>query len=68
MDLVAQPPLTEDEDALLGHYRRLKRHHKDWTLTIKGRFRSGRQQILVAPCPELALQTGLTEDEFDALD
>ena len=63
-----QPPLSPDEEQLLGHYRRLKKTYKDWTLTCVGQFRSGRQQVRLRPCPDLTLATGLTEDEFDALD
>ena len=68
MGLLAQSPLNEDEAALLGHYRRLKRHYKDWTLTVVGQFRSGRQQVRLRPCPDLILPTGLTEEQFDAID
>ena len=66
--LLAQSPLTEDEMMLLGHYRRLKRDYKEWTLTVVGQFRSGRQQVRFRPCPDLVVQTGLTEEAFEAID
>ena len=66
--MASEPTLSPDEEQLLGQYRRLKRHHKDWMLTVVGQFRSGRQLIRLRPCPDLILQTGLTEAEFDAID
>ena len=68
LGMAAVPPLTEDEEALLGHYRRLKRHYKEWTLTVVGQFRSGRQQVRLRPCPDVVIPTGLTEEAFEAID
>ena len=63
-----QPPLSPDEEQLLGHYRRLKKTYKDWTLTCVGQFRSGRQQVRLIPAATYLLTTGVTEAQFDALD
>ena len=62
------PPLTQDEELLLGHYRRLKRTYKDWTLTVAGQFRSGRQQVWLTDEVKQLILTGITEDEFEAID
>jgi len=60
--------LTTDEQVVLGHYRRLKKTHKAWTLTARGQWRSGRQQIRISPSYEVVVETGILEAVFDAIE
>ena len=62
------PPLTLDEERIIGQLRRLAKTYKDWTLTLVGQFRSGRQQVRLRISYDEILMTGLSEQEFDALD
>ena len=68
MGLSSQPTLTPDEEALLGHYRRLKKHHRDFKLELFGSFKAGRRQVQVRPIPYLALPIDDLESVFEAID
>ena len=63
-----QPPLTPEEEDWIHQSRRLARTYKDWTATLVGQFRSGRQQVRLRITYDRLYLTGLTETEFDALD
>ena len=52
--------LTHDEDQLLIHYRRMKTL-TEFELHIQGRFRAGKQEVIVKPTPILRMETGRTE-------
>ena len=62
------PSLSLDEERVIGQLRRLAKTYKDWSLTLVGQFRSGRQQIRMKIGYDEVLMTGLTEQEFDSLD
>lgn len=69
MGLVAQPPLTDDEEVLLGHYRRLMKHAHDFKLEVFGSFKAGRRHIQLRPCAYYPMQIDhQLEQVFDAVD
>lgn len=60
--------LTQDEDTLLGHYRRLKKHSHDFRLEVFGSFRSGRRVVDIRPTAYHRLELDTLETVFDAVD
>lgn len=66
--MAPQPPLSHDEDDLLGHYRRLRKHHRDFKLEVYGTFKAGRRQVQFRPTPYITVQVDELEAVFDAVD
>ena len=66
--MALHPSLSPEEERVLGKMRYLAKTYKDWSLTVQGQFRSGRQQVRLRTEYAEVLLTGLTEQEFDALD
>ena len=66
--MAAHTTLTAHEERLIGHLRRLSKHHKEFKIEVYGSFKQGRRQIQIRPC---AYETHEIEDlqtVFDALD
>ena len=68
MGVAVQPSLTPEQERFIHQWNRLSKTYKDWSLTVQGQFRSGRQQVRLRTEYAEVLLTGLTEQEFDALD
>lgn len=68
MGLVAGPALSLDEEALLGHYRRLKKHHRQAKLEVFIGFKAHRRVIEIRPAPYIHVEVDQLESVFDAID
>ena len=66
--VVALAPLSPDEETLLGHYRRLKQHHRDWRIEVFGSFKAGRRVVEIRPAPYYRMELDQLERVFDAID
>ena len=68
VEKVNRETLTNDEERLLGHYRRLKKHHRDFRIEVLGCFKSGRRSVEIRPTAYERLEIDELEAVFEALD
>jgi hypothetical protein len=66
--MAPEPPLSPDEETLLGHYRRLKHTAHDFKLEVFGSFKQGRRHCPLRPTAYIPLPIDHLETVFDAID
>ena len=65
---MADPALSVDEQTLLGHYRRLKKHHRQARLEIFIGHKHHKRVIEFRPTPYIEVELEQLESVFDAID